>query len=567
MILSVKLLLKWSACGLMLVTGALGWGTKAYSVSPIQYQIQRSRSFQEVYSPLGTGENDRIVDVGSPIMIRVGLMVEEREISVTGRGSFVVRVGDQTFEARAGEQWKTRWISGQKARVEHLPIVGSFDFAQEAQAKELAQSWKAKGHEAEIVPTGVRLFSDDTLLSDTRRLLVRVNHYEDEGQAKGFLNDLNELKADDPSWLLERPIELQSGIVAVIDPRGIERGRGSKVSFESSQPLKVFRVHHDVGFPQEGYEDREYEGSIHIVFDKKGLLAAVNRIELDAYLRGVVPSEIYASDPADTIRAQAVAARGETLARLGTGNETEPFDICSDQNCQVYTGLKAQAQSTNEGVEATRGEVLKQDSRIVNAVYCDTCGGHSENVENVWTTSPNPSLVGVEDSPKGQSGFPRSLTEESLSRWIASSPPCFCRGEGSKINPKFRWTVELTSTDLDTRINKLYSVGSVKELVPGERGVSGRLKSLKVVGDKGEVVIRKEYPIRKALGGLNTALFVVTATRDLSGKPIRWIFRGAGWGHGVGLCQVGARWAARAGMDYKAILTHYFKQCGIVKVY
>jgi stage II sporulation protein D len=548
------------AAALMLI-GAVA----ARAESPLARQEHRARTFQEAYALLDPSGPERVVHVQFPLFLSIGLMVEANEVVVTGRAAYRVTCGDAAFDAAAGQRWTARRVSGTAARIEFLPVVATFPYDQEEQAKTLAKKWQAQGHESAVLPAGVQLVTDATVVNDSRRWYVHVRRFADEALAKQFLQTLIDM--GERPWLLERLLEAQRGVVAVVDPSGAERARGASVNFESSRPLKVFQVHHDVGFPQEGFEDREYEGAIQARFDKKGLLAAVNVIEMDPYLKGVVPSEIYASDPQQTIRAQAVAARGETLSGLGVKPPIQPYDLCSDQNCQVYTGLKMQAASTTEGVQATRGEVLKHGSKIVEAVYADTCGGHTENVENVWSSPPDPTLVGVPDCAEGQSTFPSPLTEESLTAWLSANPPAYCRGEDAQINPKARWTARLTAAELDTLINKVHKVGAVRELIPVERGVSGRLKILKVVGSASQALIYKELPIRKALGGFKSALFVVTAERDAKGTPVAWNFKGAGWGHGVGLCQVGARWAARAGKDYKAILAHYFRSSAVVKLY
>src|SRR5207253_1281933 len=131
--------------------------------------------------------------------------------------------------------------------------------------------------------------------------------------------------------------------------------------------------------PEAGREDRRYEGALRVAFDTKGKLAAINVIELESYLQGVLPSEIYASDPAETIRAQAVAARSKLLAGLGDPATHEPYDICSDQYCQMYRGLERQEGRTTVGVRSTAGEVLiDAHGELVKANFSDTCGGHSE---------------------------------------------------------------------------------------------------------------------------------------------------------------------------------------------
>jgi SpoIID/LytB domain protein len=549
---------------------------RALAGSPAGRVARALSSFQEAYAHLDPSSPERVVFVQWPLTLVIGLMVEQDSITASGRSAFRVRAGERTFPAAAGERWTARRIASVPARIDYLPIVATFPPDQEDRAQALARSWRDRGYESAVLPAGSQLVAGErpagaaappgpVVVNDNRRLYVWVGRFTDEAAARRFLQTLIDM--GERPWLLEKLVERQRGTMALVDPAGSERARASEIVWECDQPIKVLQVHHDVGFPQEGREDREYEGAIRAVFDKRGLVAAVNWIELDRYLRGVVPSEVPASDPAATIRAQAVAARGETLSGLGVGHSAQPYDLCSDQNCQVYTGLKLQRPSTTEAVDATRGEVLKRGARILDAVYSDTCGGHTENVENVWSSPPDPSLAGLPDSAPGQSGFPSPLTEDSLARWLSYDPPCWCRGREPQVNPKFRWTLALPAAELDARVNRVHRVGHVRALVPVERGVSGRLKVLRIEGTDGQALVYKELPIRKALGGLKSGLFVAAAERDATGAVVAWTIRGAGHGHGVGMCQVGARWAARAGKDYKAILAHYFQKSAVVKLY
>jgi stage II sporulation protein D len=507
---------------------------------------------------------ERIVQVTFPLKIRVGLMVAQEQVKVTGRGAFRARCGGKIIDAAGGEVWTARRLTSIAARTDFLPVIATFEWAQEAEARELAKKWLGLGYEANVLPAGIEMVSDAGPVNDTRRHYVTVGRFDDAASAREFMQTL--VAMGETPWLHERLLAAQGGEVALVDPSGVERARGDGVAFESDRALKVFRVHHDVGFPQEGFEDREYEGGVLVAFDKHGKLAAVNLIDLDLYLQGVVPSEVFSGDPTETLRTQAVAARGETLAHIGLSGGTEPYDICSDQNCQVYTGLKLQTPGTTDSVQVTRGEVLKHSERIVQTFFASTCGGHSESVENVWGSAPHPSLVGVPDVAQGQSTFPQPLTEAGLAAWLASSPPAYCRGEGASVNPHYRWTVTLTAAEVDQRINKVHAVGNVRKLVPVSRGVSGRLKALQVVGSKATVTIQKELAIRRALGGLKSALFVVESKEE-SGRVSSWTFRGAGFGHGVGMCQVGARWAARAGLTYRQILPHYYRGATITRIY
>jgi SpoIID/LytB domain protein len=305
-----------------------------------------------------------------------------------------------------------------------------------------------------------------------------------------------------------------------------------------------------------------------VVIDKAGKLAAVNRADLESYLEGVVPSEMPASYPDGALEAQAAAARSMTKVMLERGGNGEPYDICSDQFCQVYTGRTRWDARTARAVRATAGLVLKHGERVVPTYFSANCGGHGENVEHVWGGDPHPSLKGKPDAPAGQSTFPVPLTESGLATWLGTPAAMdHCGDSAGVANPHHRWVVKLGSKGLDGLVNKRHKVGSVTRITPLARGASGRLIALEVTGTKKTVVVRKELEIRRLLGGLKSSLFVVRVTRNRSGQPTAWELRGAGFGHGAGMCQNGARGMALIGRPFPEILAHYYPDSQLVKLY
>jgi SpoIID/LytB domain protein len=524
--------------------------------------------FDQLFRESSEGGRDSI-EIQFPLMLAVGLMGNQSQIRVTASGPFEISVGGQTFTGASGQIWKAVLVSGEPAVMEYLPIVAEFPLDELAQAEALAQSWRDRGYSSRVMVKGSVLARQALVIGDNRKIYVSVGTFENEPDARAFMQQL--VGMGQSPWLMMQKLKPQSGVMALIDPAGTVRAQGGEIRWKPTPSggvtMKVFDVEFDIGLPQHGKEDRRYEGIVRTLIDKDGKLGVVNDIELEAYLQGVIPSEVYSSDPMETLKAQTVASRGKTLATLGSGLSVQPWDTCADQYCQVYTGIERQHPRTTQAVQETSGKVLARDGKVIAANFADTCGGHSENIENVWSGGPDPSFVGVPDSAPGQSQFPAELTEATLRTWILASPPCYCKGTAARPNPYFRWTVTRTSSELTQKANQFYPVGTVLAFEPVARGVSGRLKSLRIKGSGGEVVVNKELTIRRVLGGLGSSLFYVTVERDASGAPVRWTFRGAGRGHGVGLCQVGARGAAEAGLLHPAILAHYFKNCAIVTLH
>jgi SpoIID/LytB domain protein len=204
-------------------------------------------------------------------------------------------------------------------------------------------------------------------------------------------------------------------------------------------------------------------------------------------------------------------------------------------------------------------------SRPIDAVYSLNCGGHTEHVENVWSLLPEPALRGKLDVLGYNEPLPSPIGAREMVRWVTTAPNVACSEPSSPNN--FRWKRQFTADELNTIVSAKMHIGRVTDIIPLERGVSGRLKSIKVIGTAGERIVRKELAIRSVFGGLYSAAFVVDIQRDDSGEPVTFTFVGAGRGHGVGMCQDGARGLAVRGVPYRKILEHYYSGARIVKLY
>ena len=282
--------------------------------------------------------------------------------------------------------------------------------------------------------------------------------------------------------------------------------------------------------------------------------------------------------PLEALKAQAVAARSEVLAKLGRAHSGDPFDVCADVHCQVYSGLSKRAKSTDQAVRETAGLVLWHDDRIASAFYSAVCGGHTEDAGNVWGGRTAPYLHGRLDGPDRADRFGPLTDESNVRRWIDASPQVFCNTMSEQI-PKVldytkkyvRWEVQTTQGELrQTILDKTgRDVGDIVELCALERGVSGRIIRLEIKGTEGSLTIGPELAIRKALSAstLWSACFYVKKEELSGGIPGAFVIRGAGWGHGVGMCQTGAAMMALERNTFDAILKHYYRGVAIRRLY
>jgi SpoIID/LytB domain protein len=259
------------------------------------------------------------------------------------------------------------------------------------------------------------------------------------------------------------------------------------------------------------------------------------------------------------------------------------FDVCADDHCQRYQGItRASTKTVREAIEATKGLVLMCDDEICDARFSKSCGGVSETFENCWEDSPHKYLVKVIDNADCHDKLAEDLSiEANAEQWIRSVPKSFCNTTEKEIlsqvlnsydqeTPDFyRWKVEYSQKEISDLIRRKSGIdfGDILDIVPMERGVSGRLVKMKIVGSKRTLTIGKELEIRKILSEshLYSSAFVIDKEGD--GIPSKFTLTGAGWGHGVGLCQIGAAVMAAKGYSYKDILFHYYKNCTIDENY
>ena len=406
------------------------------------------------------------------------------------------------------------------------------------------------------------VFGVDGEVIDTREVRVAIDPVS-AGKGPARSTELAKrfgVRTSVHSELVRRP----AGVI-VAKNSGTTIKNSSVVWFRPRRPTETITVENvptNTGGSQlsTGSEDRRYWGAVYVTFDHDGSLLVANAVPEDKLLAGLVPAEMYPDAPQAALEAQAIAARTELLQKIGRRNLTDPFLLCSTQQCQVYAGAGKEDPRTTKAVEATRGVVLLRDGGgLVDIRYSASCGGHSEDNDAIWGGDADPSLRGRMDDPK--SSMTR-ITDANLDAFLdAKESDAWC-SKGKLGRGRFRWVEKMTATELTTRISaELPELGRVKNLVPKQRGVSGRIGVLTVVGDKGSADVVGDLKIRRMLGGLKSTLFELKKDGDT------FTFRGAGFGHGVGMCQMGAIGMATAGKSHKQILGHYYRGTHLHKLY
>lgn len=363
-----------------------------------------------------------------------------------------------------------------------------------------------------------------------------------------------------------------------------------------------------IEFHWERKETQCFNGTLKFIVEN-GQVRVLNILPVESYLTSVISSEMKATSPVEFLKAHAVISRSWLLAQMkkrqhrqnqpykptthAVCNEQEYirwydredhtlFDVCADDHCQRYQGItRATDPAIAQAIKETRGQVLMSGESICDARFSKCCGGVSEQFSTCWENTDYPYLMPVRDAEEEL--LPDLTHEENANRWIRSTPNAFCHTDDNRILESilnyydretadfYRWKAHYQQEELATLLHERSGIdfGHVVDLVPVKRGPSGRIMLLKIIGTLRSLIIGKELEIRRVLSTshLLSSAFVVDKGRTVNGIPETFTLTGAGWGHGVGLCQIGAAVMGEQGYTYREILLHYYRGASIETLY
>ncbi len=375
----------------------------------------------------------------------------------------------------------------------------------------------------------------------------------------------------------------------------------------SSDSFEMNDVVIGIDFHWEQRETQSFRGALKLLLTGDEI-QVINIIPIENYLISVISSEMNAESSPELLKAHAIISRSWLMAQIREdGRKKVPgknktiasdedyihwydredhhdFHVCADDHCQRYQGIsRATNPSVIEAVTETHGRVLTYKGDICDTRYSKACGGKSESFESCWEDIKHPYLVPVIDS-EDDTVDPGDLgNEKTVKKFITDPPPAFCDTKDEKILQQvlndydrsekdyFRWEVRYSQKDLSELVSRRSEIdfGRIKDLLPVKRGHSGRLIKLKIAGEKKEMIIGKELVIRRWLSEshLKSSAFIIEKEGEVEGFPESFILKGAGWGHGVGLCQIGAAVMGEKGYSHQEILKHYYQNAVITKLY
>lgn len=402
--------------------------------------------------------------------------------------------------------------------------------------------------------------------------------------------------------------------VELIDASGRRFGAGEEIKLmpiSESASFVVRDVMIGIEFHWEQKQDQQFQGALRLKLNQEKRLTVVNEVPVEAYLTSVISSEMSAMADAELLKAHAIISRSWLLAQLPQWKtprvKSEPkieevngerqlirwydqeahtdFDVCADDHCQRYQGVtKATSPMVFDAIQATFGRVLTFNENLCDARFSKSCGGMTESFDAAWADQRFDYLAVSYDGEDFPAGFNLPLTiEANAEKWIRQTPHAFCNTTDpnvlGKILPDFdqatrdfyRWRVTIAQEELQELLRRKLGIdfGAILRLEPVERAGSGRLVKLRIVGERETLIIGKELEIRRALSAshLYSSAFVIETSGNGSKIPENFTLIGAGWGHGVGLCQIGAALMAERGYSFEQILAHYYRGAQLQNLY
>ena len=399
-------------------------------------------------------------------------------------------------------------------------------------------------------------------------------------------------------------VTARQGELALCDPAGLQitSGKTIRLSAQNTAVFTVSDVKIGIDFHWQRSQEQSFQGNIYLAVASDSSFNLISEINLEDYLESVISSEMSAEAPLEFLKAQAVVARSWLVAMLAKKkttrsntsskneneiivwqdvNDHEGFDVCADDHCQRYQGItRIISENVRKAVVATRGMFLVNGQEICDARYYKACGGQTEIFSTAWEDKSPDYLRSITDRIQQH---PPIASEADAEDWLSDSPQAYCNTTDkellSKILPAFdqetlafyRWQVIYKRQDLEEIIRKKSGIdfGTLQNLIPLERGPSGRIYKLKIEGSRRTITVGKELEIRRwlSVSHLLSSAFVVSKTNAADGSVQSFTLTGGGWGHGVGMCQIGAAVMADKGFKAEEILAHYFSGANLLKLY
>jgi stage II sporulation protein D len=475
-------------------------------------------------------------------LIRLGLAEGLRSLTITPQGALRVMPqgpGGPVIELPARQRYHIALTNGAAGTYQHALVLERVEGDASADAlSALRDRWRERSvGETDWLDVG-SVFALSGRMFDTRQFLLTTPPSADLKAVERERDRLEKIHGVEVGIHSELERYPSADLTLTSDDLPVKVSHRDLLWLDASDAAITIEGLPDSPSPQ------TLRGHLILAPDRQGALSVILAAPIEDILRGVVPAETYATAPAAALQVQAIAARGTILASLGARHLADPYHLCNKQHCQVYKGPDAATPATDLAITQTRGQVLMHDRRIAETFY-------------IWFQSARPYLTNRADTAAAST--PPLPTDEALTARLAAAPKdTWCATSSFPSSKHSHWEQTLSISEANALIATHHDIGSLRDVRVITRSGGGRVIRLELVGAKGTVTVERELAIRRLFGGLRSALFTLTISRDAKGNPTSLTFQGAGFGHGVGMCQTGAMGMAQAGRAAPQIIQHYY---------
>ncbi|MFA7692431.1 MAG: SpoIID/LytB domain-containing protein [Candidatus Hydrogenedentes bacterium] len=478
------------------------------------------------------------------VRMRYAVLPDAVTFKTTAAGS--LEAGASHYPLEAGT-WTLRAENLQPARQHFYVFKKSFQPGDEVQRDAFIALWRQRGYTPQIKTLGKRFRTGTGRIIDNRVYWIAIARFDKEADATALAQSMQ----DDPirPWIRSERV-LPGSCTFTLQGTNTSKPLTltAPLKIHCTAPIEIMNL--SDAYWKSNQRNRLFHGPLEITVGYGRDLEVYGTLAVEEYLRGVVPAEMPASWPLEALKAQAIVARSEIYASMAGKYELEGFDFTIFESCRAYNGVSGHAVQSDAAVAQTKGMALVAQNKYISAVFSSCCGGWTENNDNVWSGPPDPVLRGKSDL---RTNSPSISPAQNLRTWLTTAPDAWCAGDSAG----YRWQKSYSRSELTEIVNQRHNLGTVLRIEEGARGVSGRLKTLTIVGEKDSITLTGELNIRQAFGGLPSAMVIIETVMNGT-SPAVYTFTGGGRGHGVGMCQYGARGMASAGKDFAAIAAHYF---------
>ena len=503
--------------------------------------------------------------------VRIGVVADAAHVRVIMYGPFdiISSAGRAVFTCAGSNVLRFSSSVGQPATSSFYVVIEEFGRSQKSLAYGGLAAWR------EVLKAGMVLLEGSSSLVAPKsrsaladRLLVAIGPFDDVRLAEQWEQSLQQRKSG--VYVVKDTSKRAASEIQLFDltDRFLARMKDS-VSIRLKDALQVVAVEPitpGVGWATQKRTTPCYRGTLDIRLNERGRLTACNCLPLEEYINGVVPSEIGGWAPFEALKAQAIAARSEALHKLdGEHHLGDLYDFCGKVHCQLYRGIEDQTAASLAAVAETRGLVLSYKGQIVDAVYHHSCGGVSAGGPDVWRSDNYPFFRVAYDDRSLWRFSANFSSERQADTWLAARPDVFCNSDQRQFpeyaRKYFRWTRRIEGSWLERSVNDHHNVGQILDLQVARRGESGRVGALRIVGSKSSILYTGVDNVCAALNDVPSSFFTLHVEYE-SQSPRRVksvIVNGGGFGHGVGMCQMGAYMMAMRRYSCETILAHYYQ--------